>query len=231
MSKITNDKSVTEYGCTKRADKLHQYICDHSLRLSEAQKWLLQKTSKHPLSFMLISSIEMQLLSNLCYAINARKTLDVGTYTGYSALSIAEVLPSDGRVLTMEITDEYLKDYCLPAWKKAGVESKVDFQLGPAVDTLQSLIDNGESETFDFALIDADKENYSNYYELCLKLVRPRGIIAIDNVLRRERVLDENDNSRATIGIREMNALIARDNSVRISLLRTGDGLTIVVKN
>ncbi|CAH8819523.1 unnamed protein product [Schistosoma curassoni] len=218
MSNVTNDKSVTKYGCTKRADKLHQYICDHSLRLSEAQKWLLQETSKHPLSIMLISSIEMQLLSNLCYAINARKTLDVGTYTGYSALSIAEVLPSNGRVLTMEITDEYLKDYCLPAWKKAGIESKVDFQLGPAVDTLQSLIDNGESETFDFALIDADKENYSNYYELCLKLVRPRGIIAIDNVLRRERVLDENDNSSETVGIREMNALIARDNSVRISL-------------
>ncbi|CAH8583217.1 unnamed protein product [Schistosoma guineensis] len=231
MSNVTNDKSVTKYGCTKRADKLHQYICDHSLRLSEAQKWLLQETSKHPLSFMLISSIEMQLLSNLCYAINARKTLDVGTYTGYSALSIAEVLPSDGRVLTMEITDEYLKDYCLPAWKKAGIESKVDFQLGSAVDTLQNLIDNGESETFDFALIDADKENYSNYYELCLKLVRPRGIIAIDNVLRRERVLDENDNCPETVGVREMNALIARDNSVRISLLRTGDGLTIVVKN
>ncbi|CAH8562153.1 unnamed protein product [Schistosoma mattheei] len=231
MSKMINDKSVTEYGCTKCADKLHQYICDHSLRLSEAQKWLLQETSKHPLSFMLFSSIEMQLLSNLCYAINARKTLDVGTYTGYSALSIAEVLPSDGRVLTMEITDEYLKDYCLPAWKKAGIESKVDFQLGPAVDTLQNLIDNGESETFDFALIDADKENYSNYYELCLKLVRPRGIIAIDNVLRMESVLDENDNGPETVGVREMNALIARDNSVRISLLRTGDGLTIVVKN
>ncbi|CAH8819525.1 unnamed protein product [Schistosoma curassoni] len=231
MTDLTSPKSVTKYGCTKRADKLHQYICDHSLRLSEAQKWLLQETSKHPLSIMLISSIEMQLLSNLCYAINARKTLDVGTYTGYSALSIAEVLPSNGRVLTMEITDEYLKDYCLPAWKKAGIESKVDFQLGPAVDTLQSLIDNGESETFDFALIDGDKENYSNYYELCLKLVRPRGIIAIDNVLWRQRVLDANNNSSETVGIREMNALIARDNSVRISLLRTGDGLTIVVKN
>ncbi|CAH8571032.1 unnamed protein product [Schistosoma intercalatum] len=182
MSKITNDKSVTEYGCTKNADKLHQYICDHSLRLSEAQKWLLQETSKHPLSFMLISSIEMQLLANLCYAINARRTLDVGTYTGYSALSIAEVLPSDGRIVAVDKTDEYLKDYCLPAWKKAGVESKIDFRLGPALQTLQNLIDNGESGTFDFALIDADKENYSNYYELCLKLVRPRGIIAIDNL-------------------------------------------------
>ncbi|CAH8586813.1 unnamed protein product [Schistosoma margrebowiei] len=231
MSSITNDKSVTGYGCTKYADKLHQYICDHSLRLSEAQKWLLQETMKDPMSFMLFSSIEMQLLSNLCYAINARKTIDIGVYTGYSSLSVAEVLPSDGRVVALDITDEYLKDYCLPVWKKAGVESKIDFRLGPAVDTLQTLIDNGESETFDFALIDADKENYSNYYELCLKLVRPRGIIAIDNVLRRERVLDENDNSPETVGVREMNALIAKDNSVRISLLRTGDGLTIVVKN
>ncbi|CAH8585463.1 unnamed protein product [Schistosoma bovis] len=231
MTDLSISKSVTEYGCTKSADKLHQYICDHSLRLSEAQKWLLQETSKHPLSRMLISSIEMQLLLNLCYAINARKTLAIGTYTGYSPLSIAEVLPLDGRVVALDKTDEYLKDYCLPAWKKAGVESKIDFRHGSDVQILQNLIDNGESETFDFALIDADKENYSKYYELCLKLVRPRGIIAIDNVLRRERVLDENDNSSETVGIREMNALISRDNSVRISLLRTGDGLTIVVKN
>uniref|UniRef100_A0A5K4F3Z0 Catechol-O-methyltransferase domain containing 1 n=1 Tax=Schistosoma mansoni TaxID=6183 RepID=A0A5K4F3Z0_SCHMA len=230
MNKFARDKKVTEYGCTVSADKVHQYICDHSLRLSKAQKWLLQETSKHPMSLMLISSIEMQLLSNLCYGINARKTLDVGVYTGYSSLSIAEVLPPDGRVLALDITDEYLKDYCLPAWKMAGVESKIDFRHGPAVETLQNLIDNGESETFDFAMIDADKENYSNYYKLCLKLVRPRGIIAIDNVLRRHRVLDPNDNSPETVGIREMNALIAGDNCVRVSLLRTGDGLTIVVK-
>ncbi|XP_018652509.1 LOW QUALITY PROTEIN: putative o-methyltransferase [Schistosoma mansoni] len=126
----------------------------------------------------------MQLLSNLCYGINARKTLDVGKYEVslyWISLSIAEVLPPDGRVLALDITDEYLKDYCLPAWKMAGVESKIDFRHGPAVETLQNLIDNGESETFDFAMIDADKENYSNYYKLCLKLVRPRGIIAIDN--------------------------------------------------
>ncbi|CAI2730988.1 unnamed protein product [Schistosoma spindalis] len=231
MTDLTISKSVTEYGCTKCADKLHQYICDHSLRLSEAQKWLLQESRKHPLSTMLFSSIEMQLLSNLCYAINARKTLDVGVYTGYSALSIAEVLPSDGRVVALDKTDEYLKDYCLPAWKKAGVESKIDFRLGPALQTLQDLIDNGESETFDFALIDLDQRNYCKYYELCLKLVRSRGIIAIDNVLWSLCVLDESDNSPATVGIREMNALIARDNSVRVSLLRTGDGLTIVVKN
>ncbi|RTG84008.1 uncharacterized protein DC041_0011416 [Schistosoma bovis] len=192
MTDLSISKSVTEYGCTKSADKLHQYICDHSLRLSEAQKWLLQESRKHPLSLMLFSSIEMQLLSNLCYAINARKTLDVGVYTGYSALSIAEVLPSDGRVVALDKTDEYLKDYCLPAWKKAGVESKIDFRLGPALQTLRKF----------------------------------------DNVvLWSQFVLDENDNSPATIGIREMNALIARDNSVRISLLRTGDGLTIVVKN
>ncbi|VDP33879.1 unnamed protein product [Schistosoma margrebowiei] len=164
-------------------------FADDLALLSQTQQQMQQKTTsvaaetmKDPMSFMLFSSIEMQLLSNLCYAINARKTIDVGVYTGYSSLSVAEVLPSDGRVVALDITDEYLKDYCLPVWKKAGVESKIDFRLGPALQTLQTLIDNGESETFDFALIDADKENYSNYYELCLKLVRPRGIIAIDNV-------------------------------------------------
>ncbi|CAH8582692.1 unnamed protein product [Schistosoma rodhaini] len=156
--------------------------------------------------------------------------MNIGVYTGYSSLSIAEVLPPDGRVLALDITDEYLKEYCLPAWKMAGVESKIDFRHGPAIQTLQNLIDNGESETFDFAMIDADKENYSNYYKLCLKLVRPRGIIAINNVLRRHRVLGSNDNCPETLGIREMNELIAGDNCVRVSFLGTGDGLTIVVK-
>nr|CAH8853268.1 unnamed protein product [Trichobilharzia regenti] len=154
---------------------------------------IIEKTKSHPNASSLSSSIEMQLLSNLCYAINAKKTLDIGVYTGYSALTIAEVLPSDGRVVALDITDTCLQDYCIPAWKKAGVEKKIDFRLGPAVDTLfnfqsffspslEKLIANGESETFDFAFIDADKENYSNYYQLCLQLIRPRGIIAIDNL-------------------------------------------------
>ncbi|CAH8525208.1 unnamed protein product [Schistosoma turkestanicum] len=227
---IIPNKSTTKYYCTEIANKLHRYMCDHSLRLSEAQRWLIQKTVEHPLSEMLICSLEMQLLCNLCYGINARKTLDIGVFTGYSALSIAEVLPSDGCVLALDITDKYLKDYCIPAWKMAGVESKIDFRLGPAIRTLEKLIDNGQSETFDLALIDADKENYSNYYELCLKLIRPRGIIAIDNVLRRLLVIDENDHSAETVGIREMNDLIAKDNRVRLSFLNFGDGLTIVVK-
>ncbi|KAH8872694.1 Catechol O-methyltransferase domain-containing protein 1 [Schistosoma japonicum] len=119
------------------SDEVYQYITDHSLRLSKAQNWLIQETSKHPLSAMLISDMEMQLLSNLCYMINAKMTLDIGVYTGYSALSIAEVLPSDGRVLALDITDAYLQDYCIPAWKMANVDSKIDFRLGPAAQTLQ----------------------------------------------------------------------------------------------
>ncbi|VDQ02646.1 unnamed protein product [Trichobilharzia regenti] len=128
-SHITN-KIVTDYGCMKSHRKIDQYISEHSLRLSEAQKWLLMKTKSHPNASSLSSSIEMQLLSNLCYAINAKKTLDIGVYTGYSALTIAEVLPSDGRVVALDITDTCLQDYCIPAWKKAGVEKKIDFRLG-----------------------------------------------------------------------------------------------------
>nr|CAH8853264.1 unnamed protein product [Trichobilharzia regenti] len=178
-----------------------------------------------------MSSIEMQLLANLCYAINAKKTLDVGVYTGYSVLTIAEALPSDGCVVALDITDTYLQDYCIPAWKQAGVEKKIDFRLGTAVDILEKLIANGESGTFDFAFIDADKENYSNYYQLCLQLIRPRGIIAIDNVIWSELVIDESDQTSETIGVRQLNDLIAADNGVRISMLNLSDGLTIVVKN
>ncbi|CAH8857521.1 unnamed protein product [Trichobilharzia szidati] len=224
-------KIVTDYGCMKSQRKIDQYISEHSLRLSEAQKWLLQKTKSHPFASRLSSSIEMQLLANLCYAISAKKTLDIGVYTGYSALTIAEVLPSDGRVVALDITDDCLQDYCIPAWKQAGVEKKIDFRLGPAVDTLKKLIANGESETFDFAFIDADKENYSNYYKLCLQLIRPRGIIAIDNVIWSERVIDESDQTPETVAIRQLNDLIAADNRVRISFLNLSDGLTIVVKN
>ncbi|CAH8586732.1 unnamed protein product [Schistosoma margrebowiei] len=228
-SNITH-KTVTEFGCVQNDSKIDRYINDHSLRLSDAQKWLLKKTKDDPKAYYLISSLEMQLLSNMCYAINARKTIDIGVYTGYSTLSIAEVLPSDGCVVALEITDAYLKDYCIPAWKMANVESKIDFRLGTATQILQNLIDNGQSETFDFALIDADKQNYSNYYELCLKLIRPRGIIAIDNVIWSGLVVDETDQTSETVGIREVNDLVAGDNRVRISLLNLGDGLTIVVK-
>ncbi|CAH8561630.1 unnamed protein product [Heterobilharzia americana] len=161
--------------------EIDRYISNQSLRLSKAQDWLLKKTMHEPRAPMLVSSLEMQLLSNICYAINAKKTLDIGVYTGYSSLTIAEVLPPDGRVLALDITDIYLENYCKPAWRQAGVESKIDFRLGPAIDTLENLVASGECETFDFAFIDADKENYSNYYELCVKLIRPRGIIAIDN--------------------------------------------------
>nr|CAX69635.1 putative catechol-O-methyltransferase domain containing 1 [Schistosoma japonicum] len=212
------------------SDEVYQYITDHSLRLSKAQNWLIQETSKHPLSAMLISDMEMQLLSNLCYMINAKMTLDIGVYTGYSALSIAEVLPSDGRVLALDITDAYLQDYCIPAWKMANVDSKIDFRLGPAAQTLQNLIDNGYSGTFDFALIDADKEEYSHLYELCLQLIRPRGIIAIDNVLWSLHVLDDNNKQPSTVSIRKLNDFLAKDERVRISFLNVSDGLTIVVK-
>nr|CAH8853270.1 unnamed protein product [Trichobilharzia regenti] len=225
-------KSITDkYGCTKIMTKIDQYIIEHSLRLSEAQKWLLQKTKQHPRASRLISSLEMQFMSNICYAINAKKTLVIGTLTGYAPLSLAEVLPSDGSVLALETTDEYLKDYCIPAWRQAGVESKIDFRHGSVIEILENLIANGESETFDFALIDGEKNEYVQHYELCLKLIQPRGIIAIDNVIWSELVIDESDQTDLTIGIRQLNDLIAKDDRVKISLLNIGDGLTVVVKN
>ncbi|CAH8525256.1 unnamed protein product [Schistosoma turkestanicum] len=227
---VTRSKTVTEFGCVKYDGKIDRYINEHSLRLSDAQKWLLKKTKDHPHSHYMISSPEMQLLCNMCYAINAKKIIDIGVFTGYSTLSIAEVLPSDGYVLALNLTDEFLKDYCRPAWKMAGVESKIDSRPGMIIQTLQNLIDNGQSETFDFAFIDGDKEDYSKYYELCLKLIRPRGIIAIDNVVWSGLVIDETDQTSLTVGIRQLNDLIAGDNRVRISLLNIGDGLTIVVK-
>ncbi len=161
--------------------------------------------------------------------IGARRTLEIGVYTGYSCLCTALAMPGDGRIVACD-TDEGWTDMAKRYWKEAGVADKIDLVLGPASKTLEKLIENGQEDSFDFAFIDADKENYDLYYEYCLRLVRPGGLIALDNVLWGGSVIDPSINDADTEAIRALNRKIYRDTRVDISLVPISDGLTIVMK-
>jgi len=165
----------------------------------------------------------------MCASIGAKKTLDIGVFTGYSALSIALVLPPDGQVIACDLNDEMVK-VGRPFWREAGVEEKIKFIHGPALDTLKKLVDDGQSGTFDFAFIDADKPNYENYYELSLKLLRKRGIICLDNMFGFGRVYNPDHNDEITNLFRALAAKIHADERVHVSFLPVGDGTLIAVK-
>ena len=226
----TNNKaSLWKMQENEEGDTLLNYIKKHCTDIHPVQKELISQTRDTPMSVMLASADELQLLQSIVVAIGAKKTLDIGTYTGYSALSIALGLPDDGKVITCDVNEEYV-NVGRPYWKKAGVDHKIVSRLAPATETLDKLIQNGEAETFDFAFIDADKENYVAYYERCLKLIRKGGIIAVDNVLWNGDVIDPSNNESETLGIRALNDVIAQDPRVTATMLQLADGTTIAVK-
>jgi predicted O-methyltransferase YrrM len=223
------DSTFAEFKLYGSKDAAVLYAAKHSLRLHPAQQKLIDVTLQQPMASMLGSADQLNLLQNLCRTINAKKTLDIGTFTGYSALSIALALPDDGKVTACDI-DEQFVNIGQPFWKEAGVEKKIKFVKGPAIETLQKLLDNGEAETFDFAFIDADKLNYDNYYELCLKLVRKGGIIAIDNLIWSGDVYDPTKNDSTTRALRAIAVKVHADPRVHVSLLALGDGTLLAFK-
>jgi predicted O-methyltransferase YrrM len=206
-----------------------QYASKHSLKLIPAQEKLIEITLQHPWGRMLGSPDEIQLLQNLCRTLGAKKTLDIGVFTGYSSLSIALVLPPEGKVYALDINDEYFS-IGQPFRKEAGIENKIEFIKGPAVESLQKLLDNGEAGTFDFAFIDADKQNYDNYYELSLKLLRSKGIIALDNMLWGGSVYNEEKQDADTQALRAMAEKVSKDDRVNCSFLCVGDGTMLAFK-
>ena len=178
---------------------------------------------------MQISPEQGQFMQLLIKLMGAKKTIEVGVFTGYSSLCVALALPVDGKIIACDISTKYT-DIAEKYWKDAKVRNKIDLKIGPAINTLQQLIDNGLSNTFDFTFIDADKINYDNYYELCLKLLRPGGLIAIDNVLWSGDVVDERINDIDTESIRSLNKKLHIDSRVDISIVPIGDGLTLALK-
>ncbi len=209
--------------------ELHQYLLDVSLRESLILKELRNETQKLPDSIMQISPEQGQFMQLLVKLIGARKILEVGVFTGYSTLSMALALLDDGQITACDISEEWTS-MARQYWKKAGVDHKIELILNAASDTLEGLINAGDQEKYDLAFIDADKENYDTYYEYSLQLIRPGGLILIDNTLWNGRVLDTQSNDPDTNAIQQLNLKLHSDHRVDISLLPIGDGLTLLRK-
>ena len=210
-------------------DEVYQYILNNSVRETEIQRKLRAETAKMPNSQMQISPEQGQFMALLVELIGARKALEIGVFTGYSALAVAQVLPADGRLIACDTNKEWT-DMAQRFWAEAGVANKIDLRLAPAVATLDQLIAAGEANSFDFAFIDADKLNYDIYYEKTLKLLRPGGLVAIDNVLQDGRVADPESDDERAVAIRQLNAKIHKDARVHISLVPMSDGITLARK-
>ncbi len=209
--------------------ELAAYIRRVSLREPDILRRLREETASHPRVSMQISPEQGQFMALLIHMLGARRTLEIGVFTGYSSLAVALALPEDGRVIACDVSEEYTA-VARRYWREAGVEDKIDLRLRPALETLNNLIALGQAASFDFAFIDADKENYDNYYERCLTLVRPGGLIAVDNVLWSGRVIDAADEDADTRAIRAFNQKLLADERVWLSLLPIRDGVTLAVK-
>jgi len=178
---------------------------------------------------MQISPEQGAFLALLTRLLGARRTLEVGVFTGYSSLAVALALPDGGVLTACELSEEFA-DIAGGYWDAAGVRDRVDLRLGPARETLDALVEDGAAETFDLAFIDADKIGYDAYYETCLQLIRPGGVITVDNTLWDGAVIDPDDDSDDTVAIRAFNEKVRRDDRVDFALTTIGDGLTICLK-
>lgn len=210
-------------------DKLHDYVVDVSVRETVAQRQLREETAELPESAMQISPEQGQFMQLLARILGVRRVVEVGTFTGYSALSMALVLPEDGEVVCIDKSEEWTtlaQDY----WVKAGVDDLVDLRIGDGREELDVLLEEGGAAKFDFAFIDADKVNYDAYYEKCLRLVRAGGLVAIDNTLWSGSVADPSDDDPDTVAIRQLNQKLSKDDRVDLSLVPIGDGLTLARK-
>lgn len=210
-------------------EHLMDYVLAHSMREHPAQAALRTATRKHPYATMQISPEQGQLMALLVKLLGARRTIEIGVFTGYSALTVALALPYDGRLLACDISDEYTR-IGKPFWQQAGVAHKIDLRLAPALETLDACLAAGEAGQYDFAFIDADKRGYDAYYERCLRLLRSGGLIAIDNTLWGGAVARPAPAGGDTEALQQLNDKLHRDERVDLSLLPVGDGVTLARK-
>ena len=211
-------------------DQLYDYILSVSSREPDVLRKLREETAGLGTVFrMQISPEQGQFMFLLAQLIGARRTLEVGVFTGYSALAVAMALPENGQIVACDVSEEWTsvgRRY----WAEAGVAHKIDLRIAPANETLDALIADGQQGSFDFAFIDADKVNYSGYYERALVLLRPGGLIAVDNTLWSGRVANPSENDDDTVAIREFNQKLHHDDRVSLSMLPMGDCLTLAMK-
>ena len=212
---------------TGLSDEVYQYILKVSARESPVLARLREATAPRPEAEMQISPEQGQFMALLAKLVGARRCIEVGTYTGYSALAVAMVLPADGKLIACDVSDEFTR-IGRPFWREAGVESKIDLRLQPALTTLDELLKEGQQGTFDFAFVDADKPNYIRYYEKLLQLVRPGGLICADNTLALSGAPIIRQDSVSARAMREFNEHVHHDERVDLSMTPIGEGLTLL---
>jgi predicted O-methyltransferase YrrM len=208
----------------KLTDELYDYVLSMGARETRVQRELREETQKLPMGQMQIGPDQAALMQVLVRILGAKRCIEIGTFTGYSALAVALALPASGKIICCDVSEEWTsigRRY----WKKAGVAGKIDLRLGPALDTLKTL-----KGRFDFAFIDADKPNYWSYYQRCLQLIRKGGLIAVDNTLWGGSVINPEKQSESTQALRKFNQRVSKDRRVDIALVPIGDGLTLAVK-
>jgi predicted O-methyltransferase YrrM len=211
------------------SDELHDYLVKVGVREPAILRRLREETAALPQGGMQISPEQGAFMALLVGLMNARTYLEVGTFTGYSSLSVAMALPADGRLTCCDISPEWT-DVARRYWTDAGVADRIDLRLGPALETLDGLLAAGGAASYDFAFLDADKGNYAAYYERMLDLLGPGGVLVIDNVLWSGRVIDPAEDDESTRALRDLNERIARDARVQLAMLPIGDGLSLVRK-
>ena len=214
---------------TAITDEMADYIAGVTLREPAVLQRLRESTENHPNATCCSAPEQVQFLYLLALVLKAKKTLEVGVFMGYSSTWVAMALPPDGKMIACDRNEEWT-EVARRTWREAGVENRIDLRVGPALDTLDRLISDGEAGTFDFAFIDADKTNYENYYERALILLRTGGLIAVDNVLWHGTVLDQAIQDADTNAIRAFNRKLHTDSRVALSLATMGDGLTLACK-
>ncbi|MBP5856756.1 class I SAM-dependent methyltransferase [Marivibrio halodurans] len=208
---------------------LQSYLLSVSLRESDIQRRLREETAELPLRMMQIAPEQGQFMALMVELTGARRAIEIGTFTGYSALTTAMALPADGRLIACDVSEEWTaigRRY----WEEAGVADKIDLRIAPAMESLSALLEAGEQDSFDIAFIDADKTNYQAYYDACLELMRPGGLIMIDNVLWDGAVAYPEKKDKDTEAIRALNARLKEDERVSLSMVPIADGLTLCRK-
>ena len=208
---------------------MRSWLHDHSLRETDVQRELRASMELHPEGEMLTSPEQVQLMALLAKSIGTKRAVEIGVFTGYSALGIAAALPTGGTLIACDSSAEFMaiaRDW----WEKAGVAGKIESRIGPGEESMRALLEEGLRETIDFIYVDADKTGYETYYELGLELLRPGGIIGLDNMFQGGRVADASNDTPDTVAIRALAQRLHDDDRVDYSLLPVGDGLGLALK-